>query len=564
MSNITNITDDFFSITIGEGDDLVDIGMMFDGVTVIGRDIGNSWSNSLTKGYDRYGYSHEKSSLDKKTISITFEKILPQNEMALWRESIFSAVDCPNGPRKLKFNDQPNRYYNAVIDGEIGFNYAIGEHRGTGEIKFLIPDGLAHSTYSKVLTNTTTDPSIGSISFADDGSIVATINNEGSVDAYPVITIKNKVENDYIGIVSATGAVELGNKYDPVSGMSVVENTNKTILNIKSTDSSNTTGWGQFTPAGDISDPMIGDFRSIGGTLKYGNRDGHFGYGMVIDSFGQEPSLSIANWMGGFSKFTIPNDIDNKPLDVTNFTAKFSIKFWQHVFGQVGILDIVFLDADNKPIVSYTVEKHDTRGDETFAQFRRNMQYPNMPTTDSNIKSILFGANNNEPYAQKPNVSFNSNSGQVSLSKNGGYFTWSYNGKNDTFFIPEAQYAKTKYILIGIGRLIRQGPTHEVNTIIVNSFEFVANNISAYAKAPNLYSVGSINTIDMASGNVYYTADPASSKKVLQNEDLVDGSESYSIPKGINQITIIPSTWAMESWKTSKPDISITWVESFG
>ena len=105
MSNITNITDDFFSITIGEGDDLVDIGMMFDGVTDIERDIGNSWVNSLNNGSGRYGSNHEHTTLSKKIISIQFEKTLSQNEMSLWREELFYAVDCPNGPRKLKFND---------------------------------------------------------------------------------------------------------------------------------------------------------------------------------------------------------------------------------------------------------------------------------------------------------------------------------------------------------------------------------------------------------------------------------------------------------------------------
>ena len=49
-----NITDDFFSIVIGEGDDQTDIGLMFDGVTNIERDIGNTWNNTLSNSNGRY------------------------------------------------------------------------------------------------------------------------------------------------------------------------------------------------------------------------------------------------------------------------------------------------------------------------------------------------------------------------------------------------------------------------------------------------------------------------------------------------------------------------------
>ena len=138
-----NITDDFFSIVIGEGDDQTDIGLMFDGVTNIERDIGNTWNNTLSNSNGRYGYEHGYSSLDKKTIKISFVKILPQNEMALWRESLFAAIDYPDGPRRLTFNDQPNRYYNVLIDGEIGYEYDIGTRTGQGTLVFIVPDGLA-------------------------------------------------------------------------------------------------------------------------------------------------------------------------------------------------------------------------------------------------------------------------------------------------------------------------------------------------------------------------------------------------------------------------------------
>ena len=123
--------------------------------------------------------------------------------------------------------------------------------------------------------------------------------------------------------------------------------------------------------------------------------------------------------------------------------------------------------------------------------------------------------------------------------------------------------AKAKYIDISIGRLVAQGKTGPCNTMVINSMNVTINNTSAYIVAPNLYSVGSVNTIDMNNGNAYYTMDPSSTTKTKQNKDLVDGSEAFPISKGTSDIIIIPSTWAAQSWYDNKPEISIEWVERF-
>ena len=554
-----NITDDFFSIVIGEGDDQTDIGLMFDGVTNIERDIGNTWNNSLIHGVGRFGYTHERSRLDKKTIKISFTKILPQNEMSLWREELFAAIDCPDGPRRLTFNDQPNRYYNVLIDGEVGYNYDIGSNTGTGTLVFIVPDGLAYSTYKKVLTNTTNDSDIGSIVYNQDGSITCTVNNKGNVDTYPVISIINKSENDYIGIANKNGVFELGHKLDP-NGMNISENTSRTIFDIKSGDQSIKTGWGLFKPLGNITSKFAVDFKSNGGDLKYGQNDPTFGTGMIVDNFGS--ITDGAYWIGGFSGFTIPTD-NVAPIDSTNFSVNAILKFWENKFGQTGILSIDILDKDNIGMISYMIHKNDVRGEDSYASFRRNIEYPQqVPNDGGGWKYINFGANNNEQNQRNPNVAFNSSKGQIQISKNMSKISWTYDGTTYIINAPELTNAKAKYIVIGIGKAI-SSPTGQCNTMVVNSINLTINNTSAYIVAPNLYAKGSINTIDMRSGNIYYTLDPTSTTKTKQNKDLVDGSEAFSISKGESEIIITPSTWAAQSWYNDKPDISIEWVERF-
>ena len=570
MSNITNITDDFFSITIGEGDDLVDIGMMFDGVTDIERDIGNSWVNSLNNGSGRYGFNHERTTLSKKTISIQFEKTLSPNEMSLWREELFYAVDCPNGPRKLKFNDQPNRYYNVLIDGEINFTYDIGTRKGVGKLNFLVPDGLAHLTYTKVLNKDTTDPEIGSIVFNNDGSVTCKVNNKGNVDIYPTITITNKTENDYIGIASIHGVMELGNKSDP-SGMSVIDNTSVTLADIKSGDTSSTTGWGLFTDTPNRREPFMWNFAQEGGLLKYGTTNPNiFGSGMIINKFGS--TIPVSNWHGGFKKFKFPiNPATGTNYDPINFDIIGVMKLWQSKMGQTGMMTISVVDKNDIGIMNYTLYKADIKGDETRASFRRNISYPEDASKseskgENSWKEIRFGANNNEAVNNKnPNVAFNWAKGQYGMSKNGGYLTWIYNGVKHTMFAPELQNAKADAVYIGIGQLINKGPTGPIQVMVHNSINIIAKNISAYKASPNLYAKNSKNKIDMSSGNVYYSSDPSATKGFsIQNGDLVDGSEPFSFPKGITEIQIFPSSWAQENWKTSKPDIEIEWIENFG
>ena len=554
-----NITDDFFSIVIGEGDDKTDIGLMFDGVTNIERDIGNTWNNSLINGVGRFGYTHERSRLDKKTIKISFTKILPQNEMSLWREELFAAIDCPDGPRRLTFNDQPNRYYNVLIDGEIGYNYDIGTNTGTGTLIFIVPDGLAYSTYKKVLNNTTNDSDIGSIVYNQDGSIKCTVNNQGNVDAYPIISITNKSENDYIGIANKNGVFELGHKLDP-NGINISENASRTIFNIKSDDQSIETGWGLFKPLGDISSKFSVKFDSNGGKLKYGQNNPMFGTGIIVDTFGSNPKGST--WVGGFSGFTIPTD-DIAPIDSTNFSINAILKFWENKFGQTGIISIDILDKDNIGMISYKIYKNDLRGEESYASFRRNIKYPQQVPNDVGIwKNIKFGANNNEKNQINPNVAFNSSKGQIQISKNMSKITWVYNGVPYTLNAPELTNAKAKYIVIGIGKYFFS-PTGHCNTMVINSMNLTINNTSEYIVSPNLYAIGSINTIDMRSGDVYYTSDPTSTTKTKQNKDLVDGSEAFAISKGKSEIILSPSTWAAQSWYDDKPDISIEWVERF-
>ena len=253
-------------------------------------------------------------------------------------------------------------------------------------------------------------------------------------------------------------------------------------------------------------------------------------------------------------------------MDTTNFSINAILKFWESKLGQTGYMSIDVLDKDEIGMISYLIYKADTTGDISVAAFKRNINYPQQVPTDGNggvWDYKVFGANNNEPNQVRPNVAFNSSKGQIMMSKNMSKISWSYDGVTHTLNTPELTNAKAKFIDIAIGTLEHQGTTGPCHTMVINSMNVTINNTSAYIVAPNLYGVGSVNTIDMSSGNAYYTMDPASTTKTKQNKDLVDGSEAFPISKGISDIIIKPSTWAAQSWYDNKPEISIEWVERF-
>ena len=52
-------------------------------------------------------------------------------------------------PKKLIFSDEPDLYYDAVLDGEAKLDEEYLQ--STGTLTFLVPDGLAHSTRGESL-----------------------------------------------------------------------------------------------------------------------------------------------------------------------------------------------------------------------------------------------------------------------------------------------------------------------------------------------------------------------------------------------------------------------------
>lgn len=103
--------------------------------------------------------------------------------------------------KKLTFSDEPDRYYLARLSDSSsleGFKTSFD----TGTLEFEVPDGTAHSNTYKKFTNYE--------KYVD--KIKMPITNNGAVAVKPIITIRFKDENGWIGIVNELGVFEAGSK----------------------------------------------------------------------------------------------------------------------------------------------------------------------------------------------------------------------------------------------------------------------------------------------------------------------------------------------------------------
>ena len=149
------------------------------------RNIGNN--RSIATSYtSTIGVNVQQQTIDAKFIEVEFS-IWSKDRNTLKHK--LAGIFNVSSAKKLVFSDEPDKYYLAMPIESISMQETSGR-RSTGSMKFIVPDGVAHSsTYKSV-----TEP----ISATD--RLVFEVNNEGNVDAYPIVTIKNNYENGYVGI----------------------------------------------------------------------------------------------------------------------------------------------------------------------------------------------------------------------------------------------------------------------------------------------------------------------------------------------------------------------------
>lgn len=549
----------YFSIIFGEGTDAVDIGKLLDAVTKVERNAGAGQDHIYSAGTGRFGKTWMSGRRGSYPITIEGFKTGSPVEILSLRTKLARALDCPDGPKKLQFDDQDGKYYMAVTSGQPKFTEDLKNSRAEVSITFEVPDGLLHSELTKVLTSKTNSPDIGSLT--KEGSIVKmTLNNAGSAPAYPRIRIKNAGTNGWIGIVNKNGVMEIGTSSagrDGALSSSGAYDQSQLLLNITPSDSA---GWRRATninnklkslsPLPFASHAEISDLG-----LEWAERDrGSVGYPCPGLHWNRSGNKGIGqDWGVSVYEFALPADTNNVKGS-KNFRCDFNMKLWASRIGQTGLMALLFMTEDDKLICGYSLDKYSADSDRTVQVFTTS-DIHKLPREEN-----VFGSNNNESGQQRPNPGFNSRTGNAYIIKEGGKFTYSYAGVPKTILDATKENLECTKIWVLYGRFKYEKPgIGHLDTLCLQSLKFQKTNVLRYDLVPNKYNPGSEIVVDMYEGKISYIADPeASSQGVGAEGDLANGSRYFSIPPGESKLEIHSSGFV-----TTAPEVTVEWEEAW-
>ena len=169
-------------------------------VSHVERPIGNERTISLNDSL-KLGASVQKVSTGIKILKVHIEPLEISGTLTEKLKHELAGVLNVDEPKRMTFGDEPDKYYLGFAQGEISTE-KITRWYQRAVITFVIPDGVAHSTSYKRVQNYT----------QDGNKLTFQIENNGNTDALPIITVKHKSENGYIGIANKDNVFALGSE----------------------------------------------------------------------------------------------------------------------------------------------------------------------------------------------------------------------------------------------------------------------------------------------------------------------------------------------------------------
>lgn len=457
------------------------------------------------------GTNIQKVSFGAKKITVSFTMLeSTANEIEALKHELAGVLHVKE-PARLTFEDEPDKYYMAIPTGDVSIGN-INRVCQKGEITFLVPDGIAHSTtYKRV------------VDYEErQGKMVFAIDNKGTADAYPIITFKANDENGYYGLVSERFAFEAGSieeadivpykhseiLWDYVTGEGIIKGLadgqkNVAILNDNSQNLNGTlaiqSAWGR---------PHLFLANRGGGPL--GNHAGSVTWEIPADSVGEKGALHEYIWWRQI--------------------------FWVNPANQYGFIKISFTGENGEFLYGVETIK---RGNGLNTEY--NFLAANGSGSYKLVKQWTFWPTHNP--SENP---FNKDSGQSDILRRDDEVQLFWNGSYQKFTVPEIKGKKSIKVHVAMGAFgDKPLPTHMYLDSIVYRKDFV----NGTKDIPNRYAAGSTLIINSENDSVFLNNLP-------NLDQVVDGSLWPVIPPGKSEIEILQSSWAKK-----KPTVSIEFEE---
>lgn len=495
--------------------DGIDISKLFYSVTNIKRNIGSNWVNTTSPRLQ--GAEFLYNALGAKTISFDYEvNGTFFDEINVNKELLAKYLNVKK-PVPLIFNDEPNKVWYVVPDGEQSFEQT------TGTLTFLVPNGYAESVDTKVLNNDNSGGENGTIINNADNSVSVLINNNGTLPIYPTIKVTPTSETGYLAFVGQN-VLEIGN---PDEADTTTAKSQKLVCDFKTKsdfetnfvpDTSWTTSW-----------PTNLEGMPLDSTIAW--KDDGIRIGAMAQS-----SL----WNAGVLRYEVPkDDLGNY---VKDWHANFNTLYIQKNLEQCGRFQIHFADENKQPLACFEIYKGGV-GENASLNFW-------LIGGDKKLKLFknhTFSATTGKPDKNGSPLFAASHGGQA-IVKQGNKISFYWRGAAETYLMGDGS-ASTKlayvYVVIGKRRYYQM-----VADTSLRSFKLMNLNNEYTVDILNKYQPEDEIKVDMEKSKITVN-------DLGANSDYITGSEFFSIPPGASQrLDIVYSNFT-----TSPPKVEIEWKE---
>ena len=476
----------------------------------IQRDIGNNRSISIDQA-PIIGVNIQQQTIDAKYIKVEFS-IWSEDRNTLKHK--LAGIFNVDGPKELIFSDEPDKYYLAMPIESISMQETSGR-RSTGSIKFIVPDGVAHSTAYK---NFNSDANAQNTA---DKMVFGLVNN-GTVEAFPIIRVKHNAENGYIGLVNNNSAFEIGNREEADTG---IVKKSEVLLDFR----------------GDrISDAFTRSVKNR--AITNDNGETVTGTSELITLWDKKHIRlreqfiqgRYGNYATGLS-WDVPTDAAGESGSLNDYL------FCKQVFQaesatQYGFIKVTVSDTNGQFLY----------GVETFKRSKGQECEFNIFGSDGKGKYNFLKLLNFTGTSDNVSNPFSKDRGQFEIKRNDSTVQVYYNGSYYNFVIPEIKGKKSAKIHVTMGAY-HDKPM--ISHMYIDELMFRKDFVSMTGDIPNRYPMGSNVVINSEDDTVYIDG-------IVKAGEVVDGSQWLSIPPGESKLEMYFSSFIKK-----KPTVTIEFEE---
>lgn len=427
------------------------------------------------------------------------------------REKVASLLHAES-EYKLELPDEPDRFYMAIPKGDIELE-GISDWYDETTIEFLVPDGVAHSTTYRQFEN----PTVSSDKLTFD------LVNDGNVDTFPNITIKNNAENGYIGLVNVNGALEVGDREEADT-----EQYRRSEVLFDYRDSKIKTG---LSTAQKNVAVLNDTSQNLKGTISSVDVWGRPHLALTNRGSGPQPNNA------GSLTWTIPADSSGATGSLNDYIWWRQV-FWLGAANEFGFIKLTVSDDQGQFLY----------GVETFKRANGLGCEYNFLASDgkggfNTIKQWGFTGTHWDHHNP-----FNEPRGWSDLKRNDDQVTVFWWGGYNKFTIPEIKGRKSAKIHVAIGAL---GNKPLVTHMYLDGIYYQKDFVSGTRDIPNRYPMGSNVILDCENDTVIVDG-------IERVMDIVHGSNFITIPPGNSKLEVYCSSWAKV-----KPTVKVEFRERY-